>query len=142
MIRDTVVFPNKGSNIITVLHTSTSPEKARKVTANLVDAFLSRHRRQFSLERFIPPQEQAVDQARAVYLESKKALDGYHSQNGFSDLDLEITNGFDSLTEISQAMINAESELREKRAELATLSELLGSAKADKLASVLSLIHI
>ncbi len=133
LIKDTVVFPNTGSNVITVLHYSTSPEKAQYTTSKLVDAFRTRHKQQFSLERLIPGQELAVSEAREKFFVAKENLDNYFSENNFSDLDAEIASGFESVTDSRDQLVTAKALLGGKTSELASLTGQLNSEKAIKL---------
>ncbi len=62
-----------GSNVISVSHTTTAPEKAQRITNALVDAYIRRHREHFSVQRRVDPLkdklsavENRVDQARLV----------------------------------------------------------------------------
>ena len=133
LIRDTVVFPNTGSNFITILHTSTSPEKAQRNLAHFVDACLTQHRRQFSTQRYIPRREELVEEARTRYLAAKNALDEFSINEGFADLDLERKNGHDNLGEIEKELTVANRNLRSKQAELAKLQDSLAAERGGRL---------
>jgi uncharacterized protein involved in exopolysaccharide biosynthesis len=124
LIQDTVVFPNTGSNVISVLHSSTSPEKAQYVTAKLVRAFIDRHKDQFSLDRYLPDYEESVKEARTRYLAASTDLDKYVEEKGISDLELEISSGTESLADLKELLTTTQADLKGKQRELAVQEQI------------------
>lgn len=94
----TSLYTDRNSNVITVVHTSTSPEAAHTAANALVSAFIQRHRDQFSMEQYL---EESGEQLQAAGKDRDVAnanWDAHVKECGFSDL---VTQRSALLTEVS-----------------------------------------
>jgi uncharacterized protein involved in exopolysaccharide biosynthesis len=124
--QDTVVFNETGSNVISVLHTSTSPEKAQDVCSRLVAAFLERHREQFSVD--IEPMLQKLDERRRAAVKAQAELDRFVTENRLLSFDLELEEKLRALVELETDFATAQREFPALEAEKAKLQETTKSS--------------
>ncbi len=86
LIENTDVTNEPGSNVIHVAHASTSPERARAVAVALTDAFIERHREQFSVQSLVEKNRSKVEEAKRA----RDAADALYLQDlnqvGYIDL--------------------------------------------------------
>ncbi|MFT5155299.1 MAG: hypothetical protein ACI841_005310, partial [Planctomycetota bacterium] len=87
LINDTVVIPERDSNVITVYHTAGSPERAQQVADVLVHAFVERHREQFSIERLLTPSRDRLDTAKNEFETARSAYFDHVELCGFVDME-------------------------------------------------------
>lgn len=86
LIENTRVTNEPGTNVIVVRHTSTSPEKARVITEALANAFIERHRDQFSTQPFVDKNRGKLADAKAQRDAAADAYFGHLDQCSFVDL--------------------------------------------------------
>jgi uncharacterized protein involved in exopolysaccharide biosynthesis len=89
LVKDTKITNEPGSNVILVAYTSTSPEKARAVAAALVDAFIERHRDQFSIQSLVDRNRDKVERAKKARDEAADVYIRDVDQFGGDDIDVQ-----------------------------------------------------
>ena len=82
-----VLVTEPESNVITVLHTSTSPERARAYNQAIVDAFVDRHAGQFSIGRYLEENRRKLIEAEKKRDEANKTYFDLLEQCGFYDFE-------------------------------------------------------
>jgi uncharacterized protein involved in exopolysaccharide biosynthesis len=120
--KDTTVFNETGSNVISVLHTSTSPEKAQDVCTRLVKAFMERHREQFSIDT--EPMLETLAQERARAVKARADLDRFVQDSGLLDFDQQLKEYLTATVELEDDLKAAERIVKELTAEDAALREV------------------
>ncbi|MEZ5978693.1 MAG: hypothetical protein R3F34_10785 [Planctomycetota bacterium] len=111
LMRDTAIFAEHNSNVITVRTVSTSPGKAQYLAGLLVESFIDRHREQFSLDRYLPAYRERRDEARVEFDEARAALDRHIEQTGFLDVDMQRDLLLSSIAETDQSLSASRSGL-------------------------------
>jgi uncharacterized protein involved in exopolysaccharide biosynthesis len=86
LVENSDITNELGSNVILVTHESTSPEKARTVVQALTDAFIERHREQFSIQPLVEKARGTVEDARRSRDAATSAYFDHLSQCGFGDI--------------------------------------------------------
>ncbi|HTF88637.1 MAG TPA: hypothetical protein VK843_09525 [Planctomycetota bacterium] len=109
LTKDTQIDNEPGSSVIVIKHTSTSPERARTVAKTVAEAFIERHREQFSIGALVEASRIKLEQARKFRDEAASAYFEQVNKSGFAELDPQVPL---LTTEITRL----ESELREARA--------------------------
>lgn len=89
LMKDTFIMAEDNSNVITVRTVSTSPSKARYVAGLLLEAFIDRHREQFSLDRYLPTYRKRRDEARVDFDAAREELAVHIEETGFIDLEIQ-----------------------------------------------------
>lgn len=117
--KDTTVFNETGSNVISVLHTSTSPEKAQDVCTRLVKAFMERHREQFSIDT--EPMLETLAQERARAVKARAEMDRFVEESGLLDFDQQLKEYLTAAVELEADLQAAERIVKELNAEVAPL---------------------
>lgn len=138
LFRNTVVLAERNSNVISVIHTSTSPNKAKVVTESLVQAFINRHQEQFSIEASLTSATDQFDNAKEKYVEARNSMTAHVKETSVSDIEQEradqIKAKIDSETQISSqaiALRGAEAELDRIKNMLENESERMSPAELD-----------
>lgn len=85
--RNTSITNEPGSNVVVIAHTSTSPEKARTVAQAIADAFVQRHRAQFSIQSVVEASRNKLAHAKSVRDEAASAYLEHVNKNGLVELD-------------------------------------------------------
>lgn len=125
LFRNTVVFAERNSNVISVIHTSTSPEKAKAVTEELVRAFINRHQQQFSIEASLNSATDQFNTARKNYQAAQLEMTEHVKKTGVSDIDQERADQIKAKVESEAAIATQEISLRGAEAELDRINNLL-----------------
>ncbi|TAJ13019.1 MAG: hypothetical protein EPO68_13395 [Planctomycetota bacterium] len=86
----TTVENEPGSNVIRLTTTSTSPEQARAIAAALAEAYIDRHRQQFSLQALVEASRAKLEQAQSDRAAAASAYAEHVDQHGLADLGSEI----------------------------------------------------
>lgn len=86
IVNNTSLTTERDSNVITVTHTSTSPERAQEVTDALTKAFIERHRSQFSIQSFLDQNRQKMLDVRNDYEDARKRYYEHVDQCKFVDI--------------------------------------------------------
>ncbi len=135
--RNTRLWVDDGSNVIHVAYTSSSPERAQRITFALVDAFLQRHRSQFSIEPYFQSNLTQVEAARERSDRAQKAYYDHLSDCGFYDLEAQWAEMFSESDELERELFAArarEAELLTERDQVASrLNELGVTTEYDEL---------
>lgn len=90
LVESTSIVNEPGSNVILLSHTSTSPERARTVVHALAEAFIERHRDQFSIQSMVESNRLKVEQAKKSRDEAVNAYVEHVNQSGFEDVDPQV----------------------------------------------------
>jgi uncharacterized protein involved in exopolysaccharide biosynthesis len=64
LVKDTSITSEDGSSVIVVRSVATSPEAAQRTVQALADAFIERHRQQFSIQALVEKNRPKVEQAK------------------------------------------------------------------------------
>ncbi len=135
--RNTRLWVEDGSNVIHVAYTSSSPERAQRVTFALVDAFLQRHRNQFSIEPYFQSNLTQVEEARERSDRAQKAKYDHLAECGFYDLEAQWAEMFSENDELERELYAArtrEVELINERDQVsARLSDMGVTSEYDEL---------
>lgn len=89
IVANTVLATERDSNVIMVTHTSTSAERAQQLTDALTQAFIERHRSQFSILSFLDTNRQKMLDARNTYETARKRFYEHVEQCGFIDIEVQ-----------------------------------------------------
>lgn len=111
LMKDTFIMAEDNSNVITVRTVSTSPGKARYVAGLLMEAFIDRHREQFSLDRYLPTYRSKRDEARITYDEAREKLADHVAETGFIDLATQRELLLTSIAETNQSVAAARAQV-------------------------------
>jgi uncharacterized protein involved in exopolysaccharide biosynthesis len=120
--QDTQVYNETGSNVISVLHSSTSPEKAQDVAVRLVKAFMERHRKQFSIDT--EPMLATLTQERARSVQARAELDRFVEESGLLDFDLQLKEYLTASVELETELQAAELDVKALNAEIPPLENV------------------
>ena len=85
--RNTELVTDEESSVITVLHTSNAPERARDYNQAIVEAFVERHAEQFSIDRYLEENRHKLDEAERKRDELDKAYFDLLEGCGFYDFE-------------------------------------------------------
>jgi len=128
-LRDsTSVLPEPGSSVILVSNTSTSPELARKIVQALDDAFIERHRAQYSLQALLSASRAQLELGKTSRDEAAAAYVELVSKSGIAALETQVPH---LETELS-ALENELFEAKVRREEIARMR----AALTDRLAGI------
>lgn len=116
LYESTELVTDEESSVITVLHTSNAPERARDYNRAIVDAFVERHAEQFSIDRYLEENRAKLEEAERKRDELNKAYFDLLESCGFYDFE-------------TQRPVLIE-ELEDQESELHTARTLLGETKA------------
>ncbi len=100
----TIVMNDGASNVIQVLHFSTSPERTQRVLQELVNAFIQRHREQFSVKELLPKYLEEVDTAQAAYDAAASKLEAHRVSTGIINLEQERELAIDRKNTIQEEL--------------------------------------
>ncbi|MFN0242923.1 MAG: GumC family protein [Planctomycetota bacterium] len=89
LLTNTNLFTERDSNVITVTHTATSPERAQEVTDTLTHAFIERHRTQFSIQSLLGTNRGKLVEAQQSFEDARKRYHDHVQECGFIDLELQ-----------------------------------------------------
>ncbi len=121
LIQDTVVIPERDSNVITVYHTAGSPERAQEVADALVRAFVERHRNQFSIDRLLAPSRDRLETAKNEFEAARSAYFDHVELCGIVDLEVQGPSLLSEIEELENQLFTA----RVRRDEIAGELEVL-----------------
>ncbi len=121
LFETTLLATDRDSNVITVTHTSTSPERAQQVTDTLTQAFIERHRSQFSIRAFLDTHRQKVLDARKTYETARKRFYEHVEQCGFIDIAVQGEALMDEIDSVERELFAARTERDELASERRTL---------------------
>lgn len=131
LMKDTFIMVEDNSNVITVRTVSTSPGKARYIAGLLMEAFIDRHREQFSLDRYLPTYRAKRDDARVRYDEAREKLAAHVTESGFIDIvtqrELLLTDIAETKQSIAVARSRVEALEQERTLTESTMEERRGS---------------
>lgn len=130
LFKNTVVLAERNSNVISVIHTSTSPEKAKTVTEELVQAFINRHGEQFSIEASLNSATEQFNAARKNYQTAQSAMTDHVKKTGVSDIDQERADQIKAKIESEAAIAAQEIALSGSEKELDQINHLLETEEA------------
>ena len=102
--KHTVVMNDGDSNVIQVLHFSTSPERTQRVLQELVNAFIQRHREQFSVKDLLPKYQEEVQAAESEYDVAASKLEEHRLSTGIINLEQERNIAIDRKNTIEEEM--------------------------------------
>ena len=131
LINDTVVIPERDSNVISVYHTAGSPERAREVADSLVRAFVERHRDQFSIERLLAPSRERLDDAKNGFEQARSAYFDHVELCGFVDMDTQGPALLGEIEDLETQLFAARVRREEVAGELGVLRTRLGKTPAE-----------
>ena len=123
--RSTFLRPEFGSNVISVSHTTTSPDKAKRIVDALVDAYIRRHRDHFSVGERIAPMRNKLQMAENRVEEARSALTDHVLECSLINIDVQ---GPELLTEratLEADIFASQTELDENRQRLVVIDERL-----------------
>lgn len=106
LMTNTNLVTERDSNVITVSHTATSPERAREVTDTLTHAFIERHRSQFSIQSLLGTNREKLVDAQRRFEEARKRYHDHIQECGFIDLAVQ-GEALMKATEEAEANLNA-----------------------------------
>ncbi|MHC5210626.1 MAG: GumC domain-containing protein [Planctomycetota bacterium] len=121
LVNSTEVTNRSGSNVIQVVHTSTSPERAQRITEALVDAFIERHREQFSSRALLEKNRGKIDLAKQARDLAANAYIEHISKSDYIDLDTQLP----ALEAEINALENELFSVRVRREEISRQLEML-----------------
>jgi uncharacterized protein involved in exopolysaccharide biosynthesis len=121
LVRNTKITNEPGSNVIRIAHTSTASDRARLVTQALVDAFIERHREQFSSRALLEKNRDKIDQAKQARDAAANAYIEHVSNSKYIDLDTQLP----ALEAEIHALENEQFSVSVRREEIARQHELL-----------------
>jgi uncharacterized protein involved in exopolysaccharide biosynthesis len=127
IVDNTNLATDRDSNVITVTHTSTSPERAQQVTDGLTRAFIERHRSQFSIRAFLDTHRQKVLDARGTYESARKRFYEHVEQCGFVDLEVQGEALMDDVDAVERELFTARTRRDEIASERKTLAAQLAN---------------
>lgn len=125
--RDTDIGAEFGSNVISVRHTSTSPEKAKRITDALVEACIRRHREHFSIERRLEPMLDKLSQQENQLVTARQQRATHIENCGLIDIETQGELLWTELDSYQTAHALAEIERNENRQRLEVLRRQLAS---------------
>jgi len=117
---ETSVTNEPGSSVILVSHTSTSPELARMICQTLADAFIERHRDQFSIKSLREKSVGQLEDARQTRDEAARAYVEQASESGIAQLETQVPR-------LETDLASLESELFAARVRSEEISRLRAS---------------
>jgi uncharacterized protein involved in exopolysaccharide biosynthesis len=121
LVTNTSIDSEMGSNVILVSYVSTSPEKAQKITQALADAFIERHREQFSIQALVEKNRGKVEQAKRERDEAAAAYIDHLNRTGLAGGDTLNPLLITELHALDKELFDAKSlraEIQQKRASL------------------------
>lgn len=122
--KSTDLLPVRGSAIIRVIHRGTTREKAQRINAALVDAYVARHQEVFGAEGRVDDQEQKVQEAYEVWKKAEEEHNQYRQSCGVFDYEIEWEKNRLTLEKIDD-------ETRAKEGELKALTARIDSLEKD-----------
>jgi uncharacterized protein involved in exopolysaccharide biosynthesis len=127
---DTSILNEAGSNVIVITHTSTSPERARKVAQTLADAFIERHREQFSIQSLVEASRVKLEQAKQLRDAAANAYLEQVNKSGFAELDQQVPALTTEITALENELLQARIRQRGIAKQRAALSGRLEDVPA------------
>ncbi|HUR28093.1 MAG TPA: hypothetical protein VM509_07895 [Planctomycetota bacterium] len=112
LLEDTEITNELNSSVIVVKHTSTSPERARHVARTLADAFINRHKDQFSIRALVEASRIKLDQAKTFRDEAATAYMEQIHKFGFAELDPQVPVLTTELTRLEDDLRSAKARQR------------------------------
>lgn len=120
---NTTVTNEPGSSVILVSHTSTSPELARSIVQALANAFIARHREQFSIHSLLVSSRSRLAEVKLTRDACAKAFVEQVSQSGIAALETQVPRLETELGALESELFAA----RLRREEIARLRTSLSS---------------
>jgi uncharacterized protein involved in exopolysaccharide biosynthesis len=127
LVENTKVTNDTGSNVIQVKSVSSSPERARRVVQALTEAFVERHRRQFSMQAIVDASRAKVDEARRARDEAEDAWAKHLTENGALDVEPQLLDLQKQVAEVEAELFTA----RTRRKAIARQRDLLAGRLED-----------
>jgi len=118
LMKDTQIVAEDNSNVITVRTVSTSPGKVQYIAGLLLEAFIDRHRDQFSLDRYLPAYRKKHDDAKAAYDAAREALAAHVTETGFLDIETQRELLLTGIAEAGQTIAATRSRVQGLQREL------------------------
>jgi len=133
LLQDTTQVSNEtGSNVINIVHRSSSPERAHQVTEAFEDAFIQRHRQQFSSEVLLEKNRGKLEEAKRDRDAADKAYFEHLSGSAFVDLDAQYPAYVIEIDSIENELFAA----RVRREEISRQLQLLQTQREDRVPDV------
>jgi uncharacterized protein involved in exopolysaccharide biosynthesis len=140
LMKDTQIVAESNSNVITLRTVSTSPGKAQYIAGLLLEAFIDRHRDQFSLDRYLPAYRKKHDDAKVEFDAAREALAAHQTETGFLDITTQKELLLTSIGEANQTIATTKSSVqgleRERDLTAAALAENRESLTSAKYAEL------
>jgi uncharacterized protein involved in exopolysaccharide biosynthesis len=130
LMNSTNVEREGDSNVILVSTVSTSPELAQRTVQALVDAFIERHREQFSVQALVEKNRPKVEQAKRDRDAAAIAYVNYVNRTGSDALDPPVPIDVAELNSLEDRLWDAKLELAQLRDQRRSLTERAGDRPA------------
>lgn len=123
--RSTFLRPEFGSNVISVSHTTTSPDKAKRIVDALVDAYIRRHRDHFSVGERIAPMRNKLEMAENRVEGARTALTDHVLACMLINIEVQGPTLLAEYADLEAKIFDSETELQENRAALIAIEAQL-----------------
>lgn len=123
--RSTFLRPEFGSNVISVSHTTTSPDKAKRIVDALVDAYIRRHRDHFSVGERIAPMRAKLEMAENRVEKARTALTEHVSDCNLINIEVQGEAWLTEQATLESDIFSSRTQLAENRQRLAVIDEQL-----------------
>jgi uncharacterized protein involved in exopolysaccharide biosynthesis len=104
---DTVVFNEPRSSVILLSSTSSTPELARAIVQSLANAFIQRHREQYSIESLLDRSRKRLEEAKQARDAAAKAYVEQVSQSGIVVLETQVPHLETELSSLEAELFTA-----------------------------------
>ena len=131
LMESTSIVNEPGSNVILLSNTSTSPERARTVVRALADAFIERHRDQFSIQSLVETNRSKVAEAKRIRDEAANAYVEHLNQSGMDELDTQVIGPQAEITALESELFAARVRRKAIMHQRASLTGRLEDAPAE-----------
>ena len=120
---NTSITNELGSNVIVVNVVSTSPDKARVIAQGLADAFIERHREQFSIQSLVERNRGKVEQAKEDRDAAASAYVEHVNRTAATELDTLSPAYVTELSALEKELFDARLQLEQVRRKRASLTD-------------------
>ena len=123
--RSTNLRPEFGSNVISVSHTTTAPDKAQRIVNALVDAYIRRHREHFSVIERIAPMRNKMEMAENRVEDARTKLTRHVSECMLIDIGIQGEKLLTQHADLRADIFDSRTKLEENREQLIVIEARL-----------------
>ena len=122
-VNDTSIGSEDGSNVIVVRSVATSPQAAQRTVQALADAFIERHRQQFSISALVEKNRPKVEQARKDRDAAALSYLEHINKTGVGEVETQSPTYLAELNSLEDKLWDAKLQLEQLRQQRKSLVE-------------------